>query len=166
MSTRGYTLREERWLSEYAAMAFPNARVLVNQRLGSGPPVPRGVEPTASTIQYLNNRRRFADLIVIEPKFLIVVEGKIVAEPGIISQLDLYAMLVPLTPELAQFKHLAVRKMLVTAVTDETMTALARKYGIEVKVYSPQWVIDDLRSKYGDRLRMTTPSYIPPEVLK
>ena len=84
--------------------------------------------------------RRWADALVILPDRLLLIEGKILPQPGVISQLKLYAELIPKTPELAEHKHKPIEMVLVCAIEDPLISELARREGITVRIFHPAWV--------------------------
>ncbi len=129
-----------------------------------GPPMPSDgpISPRNKLANLLANYRRYADALIIMPAELILIEAKIVATPGIVSTLELYGKLLPLTPELSEYRARRVRMMLLWAVNDATLATIARQHGIEVEVYTPDWVVQDLSARYGQHLRTTSPSWTPP----
>lgn len=85
--------------------------------------------------------RRYADALVYRTHELILIEASIPSHPGYVSQMLLYKRLIPMTPELADYKHLPVKMLYLVTFEDPVVTAMARENGIEVVVYSPPWVI-------------------------
>lgn len=138
---RDWTPRETRLVAEYVVRAFPDARVILHPRLG--PPLPRSdlgrfSEDEARVVGHI--LRRYADAIVVERDRLLVVEAKIVLEPGVISQLLLYLELVKTTPELEPYGGRPVEGLIVCAVLDEATAALAVRSGLRVVTYRPPWI--------------------------
>jgi hypothetical protein len=138
---RDYTPREMRLVSEYAAITWPNGGYWTHKRLG--PPI------TNSAGQYMTQDeaaavgsvfRRWADLIAVEPTQLIVCEGKMIAQPGAVSQLELYMDLIATTPELEPYSDRQIVGRLLCAIPDPATTALAARHGITVAVFRPPWV--------------------------
>lgn len=84
--------------------------------------------------------RRWADAVVYPPPDWILIEAAIRPNPGKISQLDLYEMLLPHTPELPFKTGEKLRKVLLYAIEDPATTFLARKHGIECIEYKPSWL--------------------------
>lgn len=97
--------------------------------------------------------QRWADAIVIRATDIIIIEGKIRLGPGVISQIKLYEQLLPKTPRFFEFKELPIRLIILTAMRDPEVEALAASEGIEVVVFSPDWVIDYLKEikRYRER---------------
>ena len=84
--------------------------------------------------------RRWADALVYPPPDLILLEAAIRPEPGDISKLELYAMLLRHTPELSPHLDAKTRLILLFAIEDPAVTYLARKHGIEAVEYKPAWL--------------------------
>lgn len=84
--------------------------------------------------------RRWADALVFLPDKIVLIEAKILPQPGVISQLKLYEELIPKTPQLAEHYYKPVEKLLVCAIEDRVITELARREGIRVVVFRPAWI--------------------------
>lgn len=95
------------------------------------------------------NRR--ADLIGITPDEIQVVEAKMVAEPGAISQLQHYIDLVHTTPLLRQYPGRRVQGVLLFAVNDPIVAQRANAAGLRVIIYTPPFAQDYLNLKYYRR---------------
>lgn len=155
--TRNWAPREIRLVAEYCAATFPDAHVYQNQRLG--PPVINDAgqfQSQAEMNMVGGNLRRWADAIIVSPTELVVLEGKIIAHPGSISQVMLYMQLVPTTPELQPFLDRQIVGRLLVAVEDPVVTSLADRLGIRTVVYRPPWIDDyleilDARQRRGSR---------------
>ena len=145
--------RETRLLSEWVAKNYPNDRAMYRVRLGrppswAAPSIAEGAPPEIYKIY-----QRWADAIIIREKELILVEAKIRPAPGVISQINLYAQLLPKTAEMAQFMDRPIRKIILMAMRDPEVEELAAVDGIEIQIYSPDWVNDYLKEirKYRER---------------
>ena len=113
------------------------------QRLRLGPqPTASGAVPLSDAEQRLVHGAfaRWADAIVELPDRTELIEAKIVAAPGAVGQLDLYAELLPATPSLSHRRGLPVTKVLLYAVEDAMVVDLARRHGIVTVQYRPPWV--------------------------
>ena len=84
--------------------------------------------------------RRWADAIVLEDTKVSLIEAAIRPEPGKISQLELYAMLFPHTPELSPWRALPLTLILLYAIEDPATILLARQKGILCIQYQPTWL--------------------------
>lgn len=145
--------RETRLLSEWVAKNYPKDRVMFRVRLGRPPTwamaaIAKGAPPEIYKIY-----QRWADAIIIRKKELILIEAKIKPDPGVISQINLYAQLIPKTEDLLDFKDLPIRKVILMAMRDLEIEELASDQEIEVIIYSPPWVTAYLKEikKYRER---------------
>ncbi len=145
--------RERRLLSEWLARHYPHDRVQQQVRLGAITPTIGTEELTPSELAALGMFRRFADALVYRRDRLILIEASIPPHPGYISQLSLYRHLLPLTPELVDFRTLPVEMVYLVAIEDPVVTALARDAGIRVEVFRPSWVLDYLAERAGRKGR-------------
>lgn len=89
--------------------------------------------------------RRWADAIVFDGRKLILIEAAIRPDPGYISKLELYADLIPETPELMQYAGWPVVKLLVYAIEDPAVLRLAKRHGVRTAKYVPSWMPSYLR---------------------
>ena len=86
---------------------------------------------------------------MIMPDRIVLIEGKILPQPGVISQLQLYERLLPKTPELAEHKDKPIEKVLLCAIPDPLLNTLCREAGIRVVVYRPKWITSYLKNLYA-----------------
>jgi hypothetical protein len=134
--------RERRMLAEWLADRYPDAEVWQQVKLGAYQSAFGNENLTQSEQRYVGVFRRYADALVFTPSKLILIEASIPPKPGYISQLKLYHSLVPLTPELGNYRQLPIEMVYLVAFEDPVVTALARREGILVEVFRPQWVSD------------------------
>lgn len=127
---RGYTPWESMMITEWLARTFPDVRWQSNVRLG--PIIPRNKlgRFTEDELGMLGVGRRRIDAVVFLPDRLLLVEAVLVSQPGKISVLKLYKMLVPQTPELVEYNTLPVQMVLLHAIEDPNLMILARQEGI------------------------------------
>lgn len=143
---RKWQPREQRMLSEYMAEAFPGVPYKVRIRLGAVQPRIGG-KFTADESSMLGVFRRWADAMAFLPeKALLLIEAKIRPEPGVISQIELYEMLIPNTPELEQYRDWPIRKRIVYSIPDPATFSLARAKGIEIVSYRPEWIEEYMKT--------------------
>ena len=83
--------------------------------------------------------------MVFLPDRLILIEGKILPQPGVISQLKLYEELIPKTPELFEHRGKPIEKVLVCAIEDRLISELARREGVRVQIFHPAWIDEYMR---------------------
>ncbi len=149
---------EEEMLAEYVAARYPQERVLTRVRLG--PIKPDWQDPTldAEELRLLGNSwRRWADAVVITAQELLVVESKLVPDHGDISQLEVYLLLARVTPELAPWRALPIRGLLVWGVDDPFAHQLAVGRGLSVEIYRPSHWGEWIRAKRARENRKTRP---------
>ncbi len=137
---RDWQPREQRLVSEYLARFHPDHESRTHVHLWSTPPRLKGQYATDKEERLVGVFRRWADAIVFLPDRLILIEGKILPQPGVISQLSLYEDLIPKTPELAEHREKPIVKMLVCAIEDKLISALARREGVQVRIFHPAWI--------------------------
>lgn len=151
--TRLWQPREARLISEWISKTYPDDVVMYRVRLG-GPPtwaIPSIADGVPEEIYMIY--QRWADAIIVRKIELIIIEGKIRLAPGVISQIKLYEQLLPKTPRFSEFKELPIRLIILTAMRDPEVELLAASEGIEIVVFSPDWVIDYLKEikRYRER---------------
>ena len=137
---RRWQPREMQMLSEWLVKTQQGKRWRTRVRLGSPKSeVPRP-EMSVEEQAMIGVWRRWADAVILEEKEVTIVEAAIRPQPGKISQLELYAMLLPMTPELAPWKGLPLSLILLYANEDPATNALARQKGIRCIEYKPLWL--------------------------
>jgi hypothetical protein len=127
-------------LTEWLTKTQKNKRWLTRVRLGS----PRSEIPRAEMSPeeraMVGSWRRWADAVILEDDKVTIVEAAIRPNPGKISQLELYAMLFPHTPELEAWRGLPLHLLLLYAIEDPATIHLARQKGIACVEYKPTWL--------------------------
>jgi hypothetical protein len=96
----------------------------------------------------LRNSNRYADLVGITDKEIQVVEAKMIADPGAVSQVLHYRDLVYATPLLQQYTARVVQPVLLWAVDDAIVHKTAVRQGIRVIVFTPSWVAEYLQRSF------------------
>lgn len=135
-------------VSEFLAKYYSEFATRTRVRVGSIHPDLKPHELTDSEKKMVGVFRRWADAIVFMPDRLVLIEAAIRPSPGDISQLELYERLLPMTPELAEHKGKPIEKMLVWAIEDPPIAAMARERGIRVVYFHPPWINDYLKILY------------------
>jgi len=144
-------------LSEWVTKTQAGKRVLQRVRLGSPrPEVPRP-EMSPEEVAMIGSWRRWADAVILEEDHVTIIESAIRPDPGKISQLELYAMLFPHTPELKAWAGLPLTLILLYAIEDPATIMLARQKGILCIEYKPYWLPSYMqalmpRERRGSRL--------------
>ena len=154
---RKWQPREMRMLAEFLAENYPGDEYRVRVRLGKIQPRIEGKFITEEERLNLGVFRRWADAIVIKPDRLILIEAKIRPQPGVISQLQLYARLVPNTPELQDFLDRPLEMLLIYAIQDDLLIEMAREAGIKSISYRPEWIDEYIAELYPRERRATRP---------
>jgi len=137
---RTWQPREMQMLTEWLTKTQTGKRWMTRVRLGAPKPsVPReymSIEEQAM----IGAWRRWADAVILEKDRVTIVEAAIRPDPGKISQLELYATLLPHTPELAAWKACKIDLILLYAIEDPATILLARQKGIKAIEYQPLWL--------------------------
>lgn len=150
---RGWAPREMRMVSEYIAKYFPGSITMSRVRLGATSPDLLPADLSDAEKRMLTVWKRWADAIVITRTRLILIEGKILPDPGVISQLLLYKELLMHTPELQQYLDRDVELQLVMAIEDPLVSKLARDQGIKVTIFTPDWIGEYVSTLAGRKQR-------------
>jgi len=137
-------------VGEWVSQTFPDARYSTNVRVGRRQPrLPDGTYDREEA-KMLGLWRRRIDALVFLPDRLLLVEAILRADPGKVTILKLYQRLVPQTPELAEYHHLPIQKVLLYAIEDPTLNVIAREEGILpirfVPSFFEEW-FDNLRGR-------------------
>jgi len=97
--------------------------------------------------------RRWADCILLDNDHIVIFEFKMIAKPGVVSQILLYKDLFKETPEFRRYHEWPVKLKIVCAKIDEHTERLAKEHGIEVEVYRPsfydEWIKETVIERYG-----------------
>lgn len=115
---------------------------MFNAKVGPPPAGAAGVDIAGLSANIWKSWSRYVDAIVIPPDRLIAIEAKIMADVGAVSQLELYAQLIPKTADLAQYVGRPIELRIVTASADPEFVSFAQSKGIGVDVYRPPWAVD------------------------
>lgn len=137
---RSWQPREMQMLTEWLTKTQRGKRWLTRVRLGSPKPaIPRpymSVEEKAM----IGAWRRWADAVILEDDKVTIVEAAIRPQPGKISQLELYQMLFPHTPEYEAWRGVPIHLLLLYSIEDSATILLARRKGIKCVQYVPLWL--------------------------
>jgi hypothetical protein len=140
---QSWTPWELNMIGEWLGQTFPQAPYKTQCRLGKiQPRLPNGTfGPDEEAM--LGRWRRYVDAVVFLEDRLLLVEAVMKADPGKVSILELYEMLVPDTPELQPYKDLPIQKVLLFAIEDPWLTKLCERKGILAVHFVPsnfeQW---------------------------
>jgi hypothetical protein len=126
-----HTNWEKNMVREYIATKYGNKLTIFNARVGAIPE-----ERKKEMYKFL---RRWADAIVVTRDEIIVIEGKMRPNPGVISQLQLYMRELHNTPEFEEYQDLPIRGVIVSATGDTTVEAMAIEAGLDFEVFKPSF---------------------------
>jgi len=137
---RAWQPREMQMLHEWLVKTYPGKRWMTRVRLGAIMPTRPWPEMTVEERAMVGVWRRWVDALVILENRLVLVEAAIRPDPGDISRLELYKMLLPHTPELREYKDWPIDMVLLYAIEDAATVYLARQHGIRCVHYRPPWL--------------------------
>jgi len=147
--------REKRLISEWRAARYPRDPHILGCPLGAVDSELVAREGLSRAIRIARPWRLEADAVVIRPTRLIVAEAKIFRPRDGVGDLLVYKPLVPLTPELADYKDLPVELVLVVPLVTNVVREMASASGIRVDIFSPAWVADFIE----EHQKYWTPEY-------
>jgi len=132
---------EAEYVAEYVSAEFPGEKVVYHCRLGTWPTPLTEVALSEEEQAMLRVRMRWADAVILLPKKILVVEGKLRASEFLkgLGELQLYVHLVPHTEEFLAWKGTPVVGRLLIPIADPVVEAIARQQGIETAVYKPKF---------------------------
>lgn len=140
MPKRKHQPREMRLIAEWLALQFPRDQFKLNARVGQLHPELHPELLDEAEQRLVGVWLRHVDAVVIKPEKLILVEAAILAKPGKISQLLLYKELLPQTYEFKEFSDRPIEMILLVAIKDPVIVKIARRYGIKVIYFRPEWI--------------------------
>jgi hypothetical protein len=152
--TRRRTQASTRLLHEWSQSQPWDAPPIYELRLGPTPLSANAPVLTPEVEAMLRVFNRYADMIGITPREIQVIEAKMVAEPGAVSQLQHYIDLVHTTPLVRDWAPRSVQGVLLFAVNDPIVAQRANSVGIRVEIYTPAWTQDYLNLKYFRRQKI------------
>lgn len=151
-----WTPWETMMISEWIGRTFSDVEFRTMVRLGKIQPRLQDGTYTEDEERMLGVHRRHADAIAILPDRLLLIEAIMRADPGKLAVLELYEMLLPQTPELQQFVHLPIQKVLLYAIEDPAVCELARRKNILAVHYVPTFFetwLSGLRARHQRSIR-------------
>lgn len=149
-TSRKYELRDQRLAKYFHWKYYRQYRSLTNVSLGpyrrhSGNP---GLTPAELRLTGVNRAR--ADMIIVTPDELVVVEAKVKPDYESLMSLVGYRALLPRTPEMEHYKHLPIKAIYVSGQEDDWLAERAQELDVEFIQADLQWAtdyLDKLRSK-------------------
>jgi len=154
--TKTRRLIEPRWVSEYVVMTYPPHIHRFGVPLGPIPDELTKAVGTAKAIRQYRPWRPEADALVIMPKRMVLLEGKVFKYMDGLSKLPFYKSLIPRTPELQEYLDREVQMVLLLPVEIDWVRIAALDHGVDVVVWCPDWLrpIWEERDKYWSKENM------------
>ena len=135
-------------LGEWLEKEYHGRYYATRVRLGAPPAALIKPDMPEEEVRMLGVWRRWADALVVLPDRLVLIEAAIRPDPGDVSKLELYASLLPHTPEFRQHRDKPIELVLLYCLEDPVLVALARKHGIKTVYYRPTWLQEYLDILY------------------
>ena len=135
-------------LSQWLAVFRPGTIHLWNFRLGPTPQTVVNVQVTPQLEAMLRRFNLYADAISISPTTIEVIEAKVVADSGAISQVETYMDLVPSTPALKSYTGRTVSGSVVFGTDSAIVRQKAVRNGLGYYVFTPPWIEEYLTTRY------------------
>lgn len=141
---RTYVQREKRLLSEWLNQFHGDDHT--EQHIHIGPVEPLGSDGrfTTSELNMLGVKSRWVDALIRYKDHVDLIEAKIILEPFVVAQMELYLSLFPFTPRRPDLTSLPARGVILAAVVDHSVAAMIRKRGYDLIVFKPPWVDEQL----------------------
>lgn len=139
---------ETRMISEYLKENYAGFTFILNIPLGSVSEDLQRKEGYKRALGLSRPFRPIADAVVILPNYLLLVEAKVWNVVNGLAKLPLYKTLVPITPELMEYRPRGVIMQLVVGWTNPNLELMARAADVELKVYRPLWLEEVVESMH------------------
>jgi len=123
---------EAKLVNEYLISKYPNDLQWRRVRVG---PV-----PTKEDARYYGVMLRWADAIVKHGNVMLIIEAKVKADLGAMSQIEEYIKLFGQTPEFSEYWDLQRKGVLLTGFDDLMIKQSCAERGIDYVVYKPMWI--------------------------
>ena len=156
---------EVRMVSEYCLLTYSQFPTIFNCPLGAVSEELMAEVGYANALGMTRQFRPRVDVLVILPRYLLLIEAKVRTIMYGLGQLPLYKSLVPITPELREYKDYEVLMELVVGWTNSNLERMASENGVKVKLFRPDWLQEyvtawhkywtpEYRYKRDEKLRM------------
>ncbi len=132
--------REKQMIGEYITKYLAGQDWHANYKLGNVTRLDDIAGLTDAQIRAAGVRKAFADLIVLHPNALDIYEFQILPRWSKFGQVLAYLKLARQTDSLSYYKSLPINGIIVNAVDDPFLASLCQDYGIQYRVYSPEWL--------------------------
>jgi len=131
---------ETRLVAEYLKERYSEFTFIIKQPLGAISEDLMKREGYERALKVMRPFRPEVDAVVILPHFLLLIEAKVWNVVNGLAKLPLYKALIPVTPELKQYRPREVMMQLVVGWTNPNLETMARAMDVEVKVYYQGWL--------------------------
>lgn len=138
---------EPRWVSEYIAKFYPKFEVRPRCPLG---PIPENLVKLHGLSKATAVHRPWrpeVDALVLLPRHVLLIEAKIQKYMDGLSKLPVYRELIPVTPELQEYKDFAVMCHLLVPVVIPWIEEAAYRMKVDVKTWAPDWLKEIWRER-------------------
>jgi hypothetical protein len=131
-----------------------------------GSPRSVAVDPDdEAEVRLLRNLNRRVDAVIAPPPNIVMVEAKMWDATSAIGRLMEYRLLLPATPEVAEWGYQAVEMVLLTAQHDPIAEVICGRQGIRYVHWEPPW-IDEFYAVYPERRRKPTHAGLVEELVR
>lgn len=141
MATRTRRTLEPRWVSWYCAKAYGDFPVRLRCPLGPIPPELIQLHGEAKARRIHRPWRPEVDALVLLPGQIVLIEAKIQKYMDGLSKLPVYKSLIPVTPELREYRDLPVRMILLLPTRIAWVVAAAERMGVDVAYDAPDFIL-------------------------
>lgn len=152
-------------LREWAAMRYPMANLFANVKLGPTQAQLVGVKVHPAFVRALEVELWYADGMIDLPSEVLVIESKMQATPGAVSQVKFYCRQVIRTAKFAPLLRKPIVPVVLFAEDDHDVTQFCRTEGVRVELYTPAWITDYLEQVQFSR-RSATPAQAMASLLR
>ncbi len=132
--------RERQMRSEYIAKNLMGQQWYTEFALGRTVTPTEALKYTEMQLRALDVRKLRADLVALYVDHLDIYEFQLLPRYSKFGQLLVYLELARDTDTLAYYHDMPINGILVAAVQDDFLQALCSKYGLQYKVYTPEWL--------------------------
>jgi len=131
-------------LREWAALRYPDARLVEQLRLGPTQAKLLGVEVSPALEAALRVENWYADGVLVLPSEVLIIEAKVKATPGAVGQVKFYVRQAFATLDLQRYMNLPFTPVVLFAEDDAAVSQFCRNEGCRVEIYTPHWIADYL----------------------
>lgn len=147
---------ESRMVSEYMLSQYAKFPFSLGVPLGSVPRELLEKEGSQRALGLMRPYRPEVDAVVYLPRYLVLIEAKVWNVLNGLAKLPFYKSLVPITPELQEYKNRDVLMHLVVGWSNPNLEYMARDAGVELHVFCPPWlqqVVDGMHKYWTPEYR-------------